>query len=192
MITYNQFMKRICVVVAIIIALGAVVGLNLTEEHKINRTNSVLAAHYFETFSIKGLDGEEFSADDLKGHKVTVINGWAPWCGPCTSEMPEFEELSKEYESKGLQIIGIVADYAVTDDKESYDKDIRNAIKSSGITYPVFVSDDEFIDHAAIMMNNAFPGTWAIDENGEIIDFVMGARSKEVWASYFDKWLEGR
>lgn len=29
--------------------------------------------------------------------KVTVINFWGTWCGPCVSELPHFDELAKNY-----------------------------------------------------------------------------------------------
>ncbi|WP_040496784.1 TlpA disulfide reductase family protein [Fulvivirga imtechensis] len=31
---------------------------------------------------------------DKKGDKVTVINFWATWCGPCVKELPYFESVA--------------------------------------------------------------------------------------------------
>lgn len=44
--------------------------------------------------------------DPTKTGKVTVINFWGTWCNPCTSEMPHFEELAKNY-SDTVTVIAI-------------------------------------------------------------------------------------
>ncbi len=41
-----------------------------------------------------------FEAEVLKGDKLSVIDFWAPWCGPCLALGPTIEALSKEYDGK--------------------------------------------------------------------------------------------
>ena len=45
--------------------------------------------------------------------EVILLNSWATWCLPCREEMPGLEKLHLEFQSKGLDIIGISVDSQV-------------------------------------------------------------------------------
>lgn len=41
-----------------------------------------------------------FDADVLKADQLTVVDFWAPWCGPCLAIGPTIESLATEYDGK--------------------------------------------------------------------------------------------
>ena len=43
---------------------------------------------------------------ELKG-KVTVIDCWATWCGPCIQQIPKLQAIHEKYSKKGLVILGV-------------------------------------------------------------------------------------
>lgn len=42
----------------------------------------------------------KFQADVLDSDKVTLVDFWASWCGPCKMIGPVIDELATEYEGK--------------------------------------------------------------------------------------------
>jgi len=41
-----------------------------------------------------------FESEVLKSDKLTLVDFWAPWCGPCKVIAPLVEELANDYEGK--------------------------------------------------------------------------------------------
>ena len=81
-------------------------------------------------FTLVNLSGDVVRFSDLAGRAV-VLNFWATWCPPCRREMPLLDEIHKEYESRGLSVVGI----DVGEDRGA----VRRYVESIGVAYPIWV-----------------------------------------------------
>ena len=52
------------------------------------------------------LDGSEVSSSRLDG-VVTVVNVWGSWCGPCRVEAPVLREVSRKYDDRDVEFLGL-------------------------------------------------------------------------------------
>ncbi len=108
-------------------------------------------------------EGNEIRLSEQLG-KVTIIDFWASWCGPCRKENPEVVKLYNEFKSKGLQIIGVSLDRPGTDDKW------KDAIKADNLTWPQISHLKGGDEPIAKKYNvNAIPATFIIDEQGILL-----------------------
>ena len=63
----------------------------------------------FPALSVKDLNGKPHELRFDQG-KVTVLNIWATWCGPCRHEMPSLQRLADQLGEKYFQVIGVSVD----------------------------------------------------------------------------------
>jgi len=67
-------------------------------QNKLARLDAALKGKPLPDFVFKDVLGNTYTPEDIKG-KVVVINLWFTSCAPCIQEMPELNELVKEYEN---------------------------------------------------------------------------------------------
>ena len=118
--------------------------------------------------TMRTLDGRTISTADWRG-KVTLVNFWATWCGPCRMEIPDLIALQKKYD-KYLQIVGISQDEAPPDVVQRFAAELR-------MNYPIVMSTPEL--EAAFPGINALPTSYLIDRNGRIVQKHVGALTAE-------------
>lgn len=112
-------------------------------------------------FSAKSPNGTTISLKESMG-KVTIIDFWASWCGPCRKENPNVVALYNEFHSKGLNIIGVSLDDEATKWKDAIAKD--------KLTWNQVSNLKGFQDPIAIQYDiQQIPTTFVLDSNGNIV-----------------------
>ena len=83
-------------------------------------------------FTVMDASGKEVKLSDFRG-KPTVVNFWASWCGPCKSEMPDFDAV---YQEMGDEIHFLMVN--MTDGGQETLAGAQKFIADSGYTFPVY------------------------------------------------------
>lgn len=106
---------------------------------------------------IRQFDGALLDLAALRG-RVVVLNFWASWCGPCRSEMPALETLSREFRSQGVVVVGVSAD-------DRHDR--ADALKAAQrFTYPIGLLTDAQVN--GFGWPRALPLTYIVAADGTI------------------------
>lgn len=116
---------------------------------------------------LKSANGNPIKLSDYSG-KVLVINLWATWCGPCRSEIPELVRLHQEFQSQGLEIVGLS-----TENPDTSDQAVREFVKAFNMSYPVGWATQ---DVASTLMrgNGNIPQSFLIARDGRIVKRFIG------------------
>ncbi len=184
-------MKRIfalLLALAVIFTCFTACGGNKATDGNASVGEQTADAPVFPDFASKTLDGEDVNQDVFKGNKLTVVNVWGTFCGPCIAEMPDLERISRDYADKGVAFVGIIGDiydYGKRENDADKIKDAEDIVVQTGVTYMNILPSESLIG-AGLGYVTAFPTTWFINEKGEIIGEYVGARSYESWSSLID------
>ena len=143
--------------------------------------NEETVLHAAPDFTVYDGDGNAVHLSDFKG-KPVVLNFWASWCGPCKMEMPDFEAKCKELEGNVVFMMINATDGG----RETVDT-AKAFLAESGYTFPVYY-DTEYSAIYAYGVN-AFPTTFFIDAEGNLIAYGQGAMSADTLQSGIDMIL---
>ena len=109
-------------------------------------------------------------------NKVTALTFWFNGCTGCIQEMPMLQELADTYKDKGVNVLGVNAEAAYTDDAK---KEAVNILQKQGVTYGNVALDPHSDGGHVIEGLTAFPTTMVIDQNGRLVgDPITGGSSK--------------
>ena len=135
----------------------------------------------FPEFSAKTVEGGEISNDVFKDSKLTVVNVWGSWCGPCVQEIPELQKLSENMKDKNVNVIGIAQDAG------SNFQAVKEVLDKSKVTYQNIIPSGPTEDF--VMSLQAFPTTFFVDSQGKIVYAIQGSKNLEGFTQIVDDLL---
>ena len=116
---------------------------------------------------LKALDNGSFRLADFRD-KIVVVNLWASWCGPCRREVPEYEEVRKEYAGRNVEFIGLTTE----DPRKSADR-VKKFARDFNFGFRLGWADRDTAD-TLMNGNNGVPQTFVIGPEGRILSHWGG------------------
>ena len=132
-------------------------------QEQIDKAKQTAVGNIIPSFSQPAPDGTTIDImTEVGKNKVTIIDFWASWCGPCRQEMPLMLDLYQQYKDQGLGIVGVSLD----SNADAW----QQAIAALKLEWPQ-MSDLKGWENAAAQLFNiqSIPHTIVVDQQGKIL-----------------------
>ncbi len=117
---------------------------------------------------LRVFEGDNVFLSDLKG-KWIIFNYWADWCPPCIKEIPELNNLQRNYSNK-LKVFLINFDMLEGEE-------LNQQLKKFNVKVDSLLSDPSTIYKWVIPEN--LPVTFIINKNGDLEHTLVGPQTEE-------------
>ena len=132
-------------------------------EDKMNPAPQASVGKQYIPFRGKMSDNTYLALSDvIKQNKLTLLDFWATWCGPCIKELPVIVQLYNDYKDKGLEIISI----SIDNNEQVWQSFIQ---KNNMSWLQVISKKGESDDIGKLYGVSAIPYMVLINSNGEVI-----------------------
>ena len=168
---------------AIVAALDDLSWVRIYEPRKTQTAEAGTAV----SFRTVDLAGSPVNSEDIfSAHKLTMVNIWGTFCGPCINEMPDLEVLNGRLADKDCAIIGVVCDVAGPED-DGHIQAAGEIIGDTGVTYRNLIPWDGF---DAALPAEYIPTTYFVDSEGKLVgEPAVGARGADDYEALLDAAL---
>jgi peroxiredoxin len=160
------------------IAGGVLIGVSVLSAYLAHSRAARPAAAVNLDFTLEDINGNDVRLSDFRGRPL-VVNFWATWCAPCLLETPVLVDLAREYEARGVAIIGI-----------SYDdtpEQARRFAEQFDVPYPLLLGRDRDDVFDAFGLSAGLPTTVFVRPDGTVATRLEGLNTK----AWFQDQIEG-
>ncbi|HOX92107.1 MAG TPA: TlpA disulfide reductase family protein, partial [Spirochaetales bacterium] len=112
----------------------------------------------------KTLEGVDTSPALGRG-KISILNFWATWCGPCRSEMPAFQILWEKTRDLPFTIIAVDVQETVSQ--------VKSFMEIKKFTFPAYIDTNGAA--SARYASRGIPSTYILDKQGTILAYMIGS-----------------
>jgi len=138
---------------------------------KQDQMTNIVAGKKAPAFSLKSLDGTEYSLHDLLQRGPVVAAFFKVSCPVCQFTFPFLERLHKRYGGDGVTFLGISQDDA---------RDTKDFAKEFGVSFSILLDDERgYIVSNAYGLTNV-PTIFLIDTDGTVKVSSMGFDKKDL------------
>ena len=169
-------LRIVCLVVALglVAAFGASSCNSNDPPYKASAPTRPNAGLVTLTQPILNAENRAASGDPIKlanySGKVMLVNLWATWCGPCRLETPELVKLHQEFQSRGVEMIGLS-----TEDPDASAQSVAEFVKEYNVKYHIgWATRDVAI--ALMQGRTNIPQSFIIARDGRILKRFIGFR----------------
>jgi thiol-disulfide isomerase/thioredoxin len=143
----------------------------------------VLVGAEFPDLKLPMMGKDTLSVNELLGRKLTIIDLWASWCGPCRKENREIlVPLWDAYHDRGLRIIGYALESDATIWKAAAEKDGADRWAQAS---DLQGDDARFLKEIRVQ---SIPANFILDDKGMVIaKNVHGEALKDLVGHYLGK-----
>lgn len=128
-------------------------------------------------FTVYDAAGNAVKLSDFAG-KPIIVNFWATWCGPCQSELPDFNEAYLAYHDQ-IQFLFV-------NDAETV-QTVETFVKTKGYSFPVHYDRNYSLMQAYSV--RYIPDTLIIGRDGNLINKFVGVMNKSTLNGYISQLL---
>ncbi len=114
-------------------------------------------------FSLTDLNGRVHRLSDYRG-QILLVNFWATWCKPCTTEMPAMQAMYDRLRDKGFVVLAV-------NELEDEAK-VRDHFRTYGHPFPVLLDRDNRVANQFGVFG--LPVSVFIDESGVVQEYIKG------------------
>jgi peroxiredoxin len=154
--------RRTNTVFVVIVLLVALVGLPAFDGWSMGSRVPAVGMQA-EDFRLTDLEDKQQSLSQYRG-KIVLVNFWATWCKPCTTEMPAMQKIYDKLRDKGFVVLAV--------NELEDDAKVREHIKQYGHTFPVLMDHDNKVANQFGVFG--LPVSVFVDEKGIIQEYIKG------------------